>query len=87
MLGSLVLLLPPLHTVYPGLTSPAIHDATTNPEDPPQFVALAKLRRPAMNPPAYDGSRQITFQGETNTAAYMLHTYYAAAHQALCPAA
>jgi hypothetical protein len=30
-----------------------------------------------MNPPAYDGSKQITFQGETNTAAYMLHTYYA----------
>jgi hypothetical protein len=78
LLGSLALLFPPLHTVYLGMTSPAIHDATTNPEDPPQFVALAKLRRPGMNPPAYDGDVQITFQGETNTAAYMLHTYYAA---------
>jgi Protein of unknown function (DUF1499) len=78
LLGSLLLLFPPLHTVYLGLTSPAIHDATTNPEDPPQFVALARLRQPGMNPPAYDGSEQITFEGETNTAAYMLHTYYAA---------
>ena len=78
LLGSLFLLFPPLHTAYLGLTSPAIYDATTNPEDPPQFVALARLRRPAMNPPAYDGSKQITFQGETNTAAYMLHTYYSA---------
>ena len=77
LLGSLALLFPPLHTVYLGMTSPAIHDATTNPEDPPQFVALAK-RQPGMNPPAYDGNMQITFQGETNTAAYMLHTYYAA---------
>lgn len=78
LLGSLLLLFPPLHTAYLGLTSPAIHDATTNPEDPPQFVALARLRQPGMNPPAYDGNVQITFQGETNTAAYMLHTYYSA---------
>jgi Protein of unknown function (DUF1499) len=78
LIGSIALLFPPLHTVYMGMTSPAIHDATTNPEDPPQFVALAKLRKPGMNSPAYDGNIQITFQGETNTAAYMLHTYYAA---------
>ena len=30
LLGSLALLFPPLHTVYLGMTSPAIHDATTN---------------------------------------------------------
>jgi hypothetical protein len=74
--GSLILLSPPLHTFYMGLTSPAIHDATTNPEDPPQFVALAKARKPGMNSPVYNGSEQITFHGETNTANYMLHTYY-----------
>jgi len=74
--GSLLLLWPPLHTLFMGMTSPAIHDATTDPEDPPQFVALAK-RAPGMNPAAYDGSVQIRFQGETNTANYMLHTYYA----------
>ncbi len=76
LFGSLAMLWPPLHTLSMGLTSPAIHDATTNPEDPPQFVALAK-RAPGMNPAAYNGSEQIHFQGETNTANYMLHTYYA----------
>jgi hypothetical protein len=76
LFGSLVLLWPPLHTLFMDQTSPAIHDATTDPEDPPQFVALAK-RAPGMNPAGYDGSVQIHFQGETNTANYMLHTYYA----------
>src|SRR4051812_46142661 len=59
LLGSLLFLYTPLHTLYGGMTSPAIHDATTNPEDPPAFVALAK-RGPGMNPAAYDGSEQIT---------------------------
>lgn len=76
LFGSLLFLYPPLHALYLGLTSPAIHDATTNPEDPPVFVALAK-RQPGMNAAAYDGSEQIRFRGETNTANYMLHTYYA----------
>lgn len=76
LVGSLLFLYPPLHTLYLAMTSPAIHDATTNPEDPPDFVALAK-RGPGMNSAAYDGSEQITFRGETNTANYMLHTYYA----------
>ncbi len=76
LVGSLALLWTPLHTFYQGMTSPAIHDASTDPEDPPQFVALAKLRQPGMNAVAYDGQRQIRFRGETNTADYMLHTYY-----------
>jgi hypothetical protein len=77
-LGSLFLLWPPLHFAWRGAMSPAIHDATTNPEDPPQFVALARARKPGMNSPVYDGREQISFHGETNTADYMLHTYYAA---------
>jgi len=76
LLGSLLFLWPPLHTAYLGAISPAIHDATTDPGDPPQFVALAKNRKPGMNSPVYNGSEQITFRGETNTADYMLHTYY-----------
>ncbi len=76
LLGSLALVTPPLHTAYQGLVSPAIFDATTDPEDPPQFVALAKARQPGMNSPVYDGSQQIHFRGITNTANYMLHTYY-----------
>ena len=74
--GSLLLLWPPAHTLYMGFTSPAIHDAATSPEDPPQFVALARARRPGMNSPVYDGNEKIHFHGETNTANYMLHTYY-----------
>ena len=76
LLGSLLFLWLPVRTLYLGLTSPAIHDATTDPEDPPQFVALAK-RGPGLNSAAYNGSEQIRFHGETNTANYMLHTYYA----------
>jgi hypothetical protein len=76
LIGSVFLLTPPLHTAYMGLTSPSIHDAATDPEDPPQFVALAKARKPGMNPPAYDGSERMQFHGETNTANYMLHMYY-----------
>ena len=86
LVGSLFLLWPPFHTVYEDLISPAIHDATTSPEDPPQFVALAN-RAPGMNSAAYNGNEQITFHGDTNTADFMLHTYYATAHQSLCPAA
>jgi hypothetical protein len=77
LIGGVFLLTPPLHTAYMGLTSPPIHDAATDPEDPPQFVALAKARKPGMNAPAYDGSEQIQFRGDTNTANYMLHTYFA----------
>jgi Protein of unknown function (DUF1499) len=76
LLGSLALLWPPLHALYGGLTAPPIHDVATDPEDPPQFVALAKLRRPGMNPVGFDGARRITFRGETGTTAYILHEYY-----------
>lgn len=76
LVGSLILLGPPLHALYMGLTSPAIHDAATSPEDPPQFVALARARGPGMNSALYDGDEKIRFHGETNTANYMLHTYY-----------
>ena len=35
---------------------PAIHDITTDPDDPPQFVAIAPLRAEAPNPVDYDRS-------------------------------
>ena len=44
LIGALVFLYPPLSYVYAGFVSLPIHDATTDPEDPPQFVALAKIR-------------------------------------------
>ena len=71
--GALALLYVPLHTVYQGLMAPPIHDATTDPEDPPLFVALAK-RSPGES--AFEPSRKIHYRGEYNTVSYMLHTYY-----------
>jgi hypothetical protein len=73
--GSLLLLYVPLHTVYQGLVAPPIHDATTDPEDPPRFVALAK-RPSGENATAFDPSEKISYRGEYNTVSYMLHTYY-----------
>jgi hypothetical protein len=76
LLGSLLLLYVPLHTVYEGLMAPPIHDATTNPEDPPRFVALAK--RPAgANSTIFNASDMVRYRGEYNTVSYMLHEYYA----------
>ena len=37
-------------------TVPPIHDITTNPEDPPQFVAVLPLRADAPNPAEYGGA-------------------------------
>ncbi len=75
LLGSLVLLYVPLHTVYQGLMAPLIHDATTDPDDPPTFVALAK-RPPGANSTVFDAKEQISYRGEHNTVSYMLHEYY-----------
>lgn len=61
LLGSVALLYFPLQYVYRGFTALPMHDATTDPEDPPQFVALAKL--PSANARAYDGRRRIPYPG------------------------
>jgi uncharacterized protein (DUF1499 family) len=34
---------------------PPIHDITTDPKDPPQFVAVLPLRKDALNSPVYGG--------------------------------
>ena len=73
--GSLVLLYLPLHTVYQGIMAPAIHDASTDPEDPPRFVKLA-IRPPGANSSLFDGNRLITYRGERGTVRYLLHEYY-----------
>jgi len=36
--------------------APPIHDITTDPDDPPQFVAILPLRSGAANPPEYGGT-------------------------------
>jgi hypothetical protein len=81
LMGSLVFLYPPLSYAYYGFAALPIHDATTDPEDPPQFVALAKV--PSGNSRVYDGSRRIPYQGtdaryqgKDVTVAYALHDKY-----------
>ena len=75
LIGALVFLYPPLSNFYYGLTMPAIHDAATDPGEPPQFVALAKLRKANENGLDFDGQRKIRFQGDDVTVAYALHLY------------
>lgn len=75
LIGSLLLVYMPLQHAVRGWKSPAIFDASSDPEDPPRFVALA-ARAPGMNPAAYDSGLRVHYKGETNTVAYMLHTYY-----------
>ncbi|HKD48655.1 MAG TPA: DUF1499 domain-containing protein [Rhizomicrobium sp.] len=76
LIGSALLLYVPLRTVYQGMLAPPIHDVTTDPEDPPQFVALAK-RPPGANSTRFDGGEMIDYRGEHNTVSYVLHEYYA----------
>ena len=85
LLGSLLLLYVPLHTVYEGLLAPPIHDVTTDPEDPPPFVALAKRAdRRQICRPSMPGA-MIDYRGEHNTVSYMLHEYYAELTKPLQP--
>ena len=84
LIGSAFLLYVPLHTVYEGMLAPPIYDATTDPEDPPQFVALAK-RPPGANGIAFNGNATIDYRGEHNTVSYMLHTYYSELTKPLMP--
>ena len=84
LLGSLLLLYVPLHTVYRGLLAPAIHDVTTDPDDPPSFIALAKDPS-GESVPAFDAHAMIRYRGEYNTVSYMLHEYYAELTKPLQP--
>src|SRR3984957_5036925 len=74
LIGSLAFLYQPLSYVYAGFVSLPIHDATTDPEDAPQFVALAKTA--SANSRAFDGERHIRYKGEDVTIAYALHDKY-----------
>lgn len=76
LIGSLLLVYVPLHNAVRGWSAPPINDVASDPDDPPAFVALAKLRTRGMNSPQPDSSQRVHYKGETNTAAYMLHTYY-----------
>ncbi|HJT44466.1 MAG TPA: DUF1499 domain-containing protein [Rhizomicrobium sp.] len=76
LIGSLVFLYHPLTYVYYGYVRLPIHDATTAPEDAPQFVALAKI--PTANSRVFDATRKIAYKGEEVTLAYAFREEYAA---------
>jgi uncharacterized protein DUF1499 len=61
LLGALAFLYSPAMYVYYGFAALPIHDATTDPEHPPDYVALAKV--PSANSRIYDGSRRIPYSG------------------------
>jgi Protein of unknown function (DUF1499) len=74
LIGAFAFLYAPLTYVYYGYKSLPIHDMTTDPEDPPQFVALARIH-PA-NSRIFDAARKISYKGEQVTMAYALHEEY-----------
>lgn len=76
LFGAALLVYPPLSTYARRLTSPPIHDFTTDTEHPPAFVALLKLRGPNANPPAYDGNAPVRFEGKQVTLSEVLHDHY-----------
>jgi len=76
LFGSLLLLYPPLNTLFHRLTSPPIHDFTTDTENPPQFNALLKLRGANANAPAFDGGAPVRFEGKDVTLEEVLHDHY-----------
>lgn len=76
LLGSLLLLYPPLSTMASRLLSPPIHDFTTDTENPPRFVTLLKQRGANANPPTYDGNAPVTFKGKTLPLSDVLHDHY-----------
>lgn len=76
LIGSVIFLYPPLSTLYDRLANPAIHDASTDPDDPPQFKTLLKTRSAGMNSPVFNGQAQIHFRGADMTISYALHEYY-----------
>jgi len=47
-----------------GGSVPAIHDITTDIQNPPQFVAMVRLRADAPNPPEYAGEESAEAQRE-----------------------
>jgi hypothetical protein len=61
LIGAMVFLYPPLSTLWRGFTQMPIHDASTDPDDPPLFVTLAKMRQSGMNDPAPDFQRCTNF--------------------------
>jgi len=61
---SVLLLAFPLYWLQKARNLPAIHDISTDTENPPEFTALLPLRKDAPNPPGYGGTSVARQQHE-----------------------
>ncbi|MGZ6021397.1 MAG: DUF1499 domain-containing protein [Rhizomicrobium sp.] len=74
--GSLVVAFIPLNQLRLYLSSPPIHDITTDVEFAPPFAALLPLRAGATNGPEYDGMKLVDYGGrKTRVAAAQKKAY------------
>jgi hypothetical protein len=77
LIGSILIAGPPLYRVYLAQSLPAIHDISTDTENPPQFIALKNARPGATNPPGYDGAVLTKGpEGETEATWELQKKYY-----------
>jgi hypothetical protein len=76
LVGSLLLLYPPISTFIDRLNTPPIFDVTNDTANPPQFVALLKHRGPGANAPEFDTAREVFYKGKMQPISYVLHDRY-----------
>jgi hypothetical protein len=65
---ALAILAPAANDTIRRFSSAPLVDITTNPGEPPQFVAVLPERTGADNPPGYDGDRKLVYAGKETTA-------------------
>jgi hypothetical protein len=75
-LGAIVAAGIPLNYERLELTSPPIHDISTDIGNAPAFKTLLPLRKDAENGPGYDGPDIAKFHGKTTTVAALQKKYY-----------
>ncbi len=87
LIGAIALVALPLYDISLAMTSPQIHDITTDVEHPPQFVALLPLRQQdardgkAVTPARYDGAQTARGpDGETAPISALQRKYYPDIH-------
>jgi hypothetical protein len=77
LVGAVLVLAVPLNGLRLGLTSPPIHDISTDIEFAPAFKAVLPLRQGAANGPEYDGPKPVKLpDGHTTTVAALQKKYY-----------
>src|SRR5258708_1794187 len=77
LVGAILAVGIPLNGLRQGLTSPPIHDISTDVEYAPPFKALLSLRKGAESDPGYDGPKEVKLRdGTKSTVAALQKKYY-----------